>query len=151
ERMKVQFHNEQGDVEFSPTHARVYDKVRLDHTIFGDDFTSLHAMTSTALPKQTIPSPSMAHYRGGRSTIDPAVSPDPDRLWPDRAAAYQEEIRRLHELGCRYLQLDDTCFAYLNDPSERAQLAARGDDADHLHLEYIRHFNDSVAGRPADL
>src|SRR5690606_12560235 len=52
------------------------------------------------------------------------------------------------ELGCTYLQLDDTSLAYLNDPRERAQLEARGDDADHLHLRYIRTINGALARRP---
>jgi 5-methyltetrahydropteroyltriglutamate--homocysteine methyltransferase len=151
ERQEIRFHNEQGDVEFHPPHARVFERVHLDRTIFGDDFAALRSLTTTAVPKQTIPSPNMAHYRGGRATIDPAIYPDADEFWGDLAAAYREEIRGLYDLGCRYLQLDDTCFAYLNDPAEREKLSARGDDGEHLHLEYIRHFNDAVGGRPADL
>ena len=33
------------------------------------------------------------------------------------------EIARLGELGCRYLQLDDTSLAYLNDPKQREHVA----------------------------
>jgi 5-methyltetrahydropteroyltriglutamate--homocysteine methyltransferase len=119
-----------------------------EHTIFGDDFATLKGLATTAVPKQTIPSPSMVHYRGGRAVVDEDVYPDMEAFWADVAAAYAEEIRRLGELGCTYLQLDDTCFAYLNDPEQRRQLQARGDDAEHLHLEYIRHFNDAVRDRP---
>ena len=90
----------------------------------------------------------MVHYRGGRAVVNEEVYPDMEAFWNDVAAAYVEEIRRLGELGCTYLQLDDTCFAYLNDPEQRRQLAERGDDAEHLHLEYIRHFNDAVKDRP---
>ena len=68
------------------------------------------------MPKLTIPSPSMVHYRGGRTAIDESVYPDLDAFWADLTAAYREEVRRLGELGCRYLQLDDTSLAYLNDP-----------------------------------
>ena len=68
------------------------------------------------LPKLTIPSPSMVHYRGGRAAIDETVYPDLDAFWADLTAAYRDEITRLGELGCRYLQLDDTSLAYLNDP-----------------------------------
>ncbi len=57
-------------------------------------------------------------------------------------------VRRLAELGCRYLQLDDTSLAYLNDPAQRAEIAQRGEDADHLHLRYIRQVNNAIAGRP---
>jgi 5-methyltetrahydropteroyltriglutamate--homocysteine methyltransferase len=151
EPMRVQFRNEQGTVEFAPAATRVAEKVRLDHTIFGKDFRALAEMTTTTLPKLTIPSPSMVHYRGGRTSVDETVYPELEDFWTDVTAAYREEIHRLYDLGCRYLQLDDTCFAYLNDPRQRANLAARGDDADHLHLQYIRYFNDAVRDRPADL
>ena len=52
------------------------------------------------------------------------------------------------ELGCTYLQFDDTSLAYLNDPNQRAEMAAKGDDAEHLHESYIRHINEALARRP---
>ncbi len=52
------------------------------------------------------------------------------------------------ELGCTYLQFDDTCFAYLNDPRQRAALDERGEDGEHQHLRYIKQVNDSLANRP---
>jgi 5-methyltetrahydropteroyltriglutamate--homocysteine methyltransferase len=149
--MHVQFRNRDGTVEFNPSIARVTGKVRLERTIFGDDFRALASMVTTALPKQTIPSPSMLHYRGGRTAIDETVYPQLDAFWADAVGAYRDELAGLYGLGCRYLQLDDTCFAYLNDPQQRTQLAERGEDAEHLHLHYIRTFNDAVRDRPADM
>jgi 5-methyltetrahydropteroyltriglutamate--homocysteine methyltransferase len=90
----------------------------------------------------------MVHYRGGPAAIDPAVYPDIEEFWSDLAATYAEEVRRLASLGCTYLQLDDTSLAYLNDPAQRTEIAARGEDADHLHLRYIRQVNAAIAGRP---
>ena len=52
------------------------------------------------MPKLTIPSPSMVHYRGGAAAIDPTVYPDVEEFWNDLSAAYAEELRRLGELGC---------------------------------------------------
>jgi 5-methyltetrahydropteroyltriglutamate--homocysteine methyltransferase len=146
--LEVQFHNEAGDVTFAPTLHRVYGKVHLEDTIFGDDFTALKGMVQRGIPKLTIPSPSMIHYRGGAAVIDRDVYPDLEEFWDDLTAAYREEIRRLWDLGCTYLQLDDTSLAYLNDPSQRAEMAARGDDAEHLHERYIRNMNAALAGRP---
>jgi 5-methyltetrahydropteroyltriglutamate--homocysteine methyltransferase len=60
-------------------------------------------------------------------------------------------VAALAGLGCTYLQFDDTSLAYLNDPAQRAQIAARGEDADHLHLRYIRQVNDALAGKPAGM
>jgi 5-methyltetrahydropteroyltriglutamate--homocysteine methyltransferase len=148
ERMKVQFRNESGTIEYSPPKIRVAEKVRLERTIFGDDFETLVSFATTGTPKLTIPSPSMVHYRGGRATIDSDVYSDMDSFWADVSAAYAEEIRRLGELGCTYLQLDDTSLAYLNDPNQREELARRGEDAEHQHLRYIRQINEALAGKP---
>jgi 5-methyltetrahydropteroyltriglutamate--homocysteine methyltransferase len=106
---------------------------------------------TTAVPKQTIPSPNMVHYRGGPAMIDPAVYPDVEEFWTDLAAAYADEVARLAALGCTYLQFDDTSLAYLNDPVQRAEIAARGDDAEHLHLRYIKQVNAALAGKPAGM
>ena len=105
-------------------------------------------MSEGQTPKLTIPSPSMVHYRGGRAAIDQAVYPELDEFWADLTAAYAEQVRRLGELGCTYLQLDDTSLAYLNDPQQRAMVAAQGGDAEHQHELYIRNINAALAGRP---
>src|SRR5204863_4806444 len=44
-----------------------------------------------------------------------------------------------------------TSLAYLNDPRQRAILTARGDDAEHQHLRYIKQINAALAGRPSGL
>ena len=93
----------------------------------------------------------MVHYRGGRAALDPAVYPDIEQFWDDLSAAYAEQVAGVAELGGTYLQFDDTSLAYLNDPAQRAQLAGRGDDAEHQHLRYIRQINAALAGRPEGL
>src|SRR4030095_14191099 len=67
------------------------------------------------------------------------------------ATAYADEVARLGELGCTYLQFDDTSLAYLNDPRQRAMIARRGDDAEHLHLRYIRQINQALPHKPAGM
>jgi 5-methyltetrahydropteroyltriglutamate--homocysteine methyltransferase len=153
ENLTVKFYNERGELEFTSAALKVHDKVRLEHTIFGDHFQVLKALTDETgvTPKLTIPSPSMVHYRGGPAALDPNVYADIDEFWNDLSAAYAEEVRRLGELGCRYLQFDDTSLAYLNDPRQREQIAKRGDDADHLHLRYIRQINQALAAKPAGM
>jgi 5-methyltetrahydropteroyltriglutamate--homocysteine methyltransferase len=93
----------------------------------------------------------MVHYRIGRPGVDEAVYPEMSEFWSDLAAAYSDEIRGLAALGCTYLQLDDTCFAYLNDAAQRKMIEDRGEDADNMHLTYIAAMNDALAGRPADM
>ena len=147
--LKVEFRNADGTMEFTPPSMRISSPVRLDHTIFADAFGFLTEQVGSGItPKLTIPSPSMVHYRGGRASIDEAVYPDIEEFWADLTAAYAEQVRRLGEVGCRYLQLDDTSLAYLNDPRQREHAAAIGGDPEHQHEAYIRHINEALAGRP---
>ena len=148
DKVKVSFHNEQGDIEFMAAALQVDGKVGVSETIFGDAFTFLSDQVTAGVPKLTIPSPSMVHYRGGRAAIDESVYPDLDSFWSDLTAAYRDEVARLGELGCTYLQLDDTSLAYLNDPEQRRYMASIGGDPDAQHVEYIRHINEAIAGRP---
>jgi methionine synthase II (cobalamin-independent) len=146
--IKVKFHNEKGDIEFTPAALHVDGKLGVTHTIFGDAFEFLQRTVASNVPKLTIPSPSMVHYRGGRAAIDPRVYPDMDSFWRDLVAAYREEVRRLGELGCTYLQFDDTSLAYMNDPHQRDYIASIGGDPERQHLDYIQHINEALAERP---
>jgi methionine synthase II (cobalamin-independent) len=149
--IRVAFHNEQKQYEWAPPSAHVVGPLTLTHTIFGEAFGFLAGTVTTAVPKLTIPSPSMVHYRGGRSAIDESVYPDLGQFWADLADAYAQQVRRLYDLGCRYLQLDDTSLAYMNDPSQRKHVADIGGDPEHQHEHYIANINRVLAGRPADL
>jgi 5-methyltetrahydropteroyltriglutamate--homocysteine methyltransferase len=151
--LKVQFRNEQGTVEWTPAALHVSEKIHLDHTIFADAFQFLQgAVSAEQTPKLTIPSPNMVHYRGGRAAVDETVYPDMEEFWVDLCATYAQELRALGELGCRYLQFDDTSLAYLNDPRQREQIAQRGArDVEHLHEQYVRNINRGLEGRPPDM
>jgi 5-methyltetrahydropteroyltriglutamate--homocysteine methyltransferase len=150
EHLKVQFRNPTGTIEFTSAALRIDGKVRLEQTIFGEDFQYLKPLADQAgaTAKLTIPSPNMVHYRGGQAAIDRDVYPDLEQFWNDLGDAYAEQVRRIGELGCTYLQFDDTSLAYLNDPAQRAMVAQRGDDAEHLHLRYIQQINRALQGRP---
>jgi 5-methyltetrahydropteroyltriglutamate--homocysteine methyltransferase len=146
--MKIKFHNEQGDIEFTPAALHVDGKLGVSETIFGDALSFLQSAVTKNVPKLTIPSPSMVHYRGGKAAIDPRVYPDLDSFWADLVLAYRDEVRRLGELGCTYLQLDDTSLAYMNDPHQREYIGSIGGDPEHQHLDYIRHINEALSERP---
>ena len=149
-RFVSHFKNEQGGLEFTPAGSRVTGRLGIERTIFGDAFAFLRDAVGPGggTPKLTIPSPSMVHYRGGRAAVDETVYPDMAAFWSDLAEAYREEVTRLAALGCTYLQLDDTSLAYLNDPAQRAELAARGDDAEHQHETYIATINQALRDKP---
>jgi 5-methyltetrahydropteroyltriglutamate--homocysteine methyltransferase len=147
-----QFRNAGGTIEFTPPAIRVNRRVTMDKTIFGEDFSFLQSIAGESVPKLTIPAPSMVHYRSGvRAVVDESIYPDVEEFWSDVSAAYAEEVRRLADQGCRYLQIDDISLAYLNDPAQRAYISARGEDADHMHLRYISLINGAVAARPAGM
>src|SRR6202043_3711413 len=120
--------------------------------IFGEDFAYLKSVApSGTIPKLTIPSPSMLHYRGGRAAIDQTAYPEMDAFWHDLAAVYAKEIAGLAALGCTYLQLDDTSLAYLNDPAQRAYVDSIGGDGANQHRINIRLINQALANRPAGM
>ena len=148
----VRFHNDEQEFEYRPPAMHVDGRVGLPHTIFADAFTFLRDHVDAGVtPKLTIPSPSMVHYRGGNSSIDSSVYPDLDQFWSDLTSAYHQELDGVYALGCRYLQLDDTSLAYVNDPAQRRHIAEIGGDPDHLHEQYIANINRAIADRPDDL
>jgi 5-methyltetrahydropteroyltriglutamate--homocysteine methyltransferase len=100
--------------------------------------------------KMTIPSPSVLHFRVGTNALKP-IYPDIDQFFDDAATTYGEAIRAFYDAGCRYLQLDDTVWAYLCSEEQRAHATARGDDVGRLPERYARTINAAIAGRPADL
>jgi 5-methyltetrahydropteroyltriglutamate--homocysteine methyltransferase len=151
EQITVRFRNARGELQFTSAALKIDGPVRLDRPIFADDFEFLRSVVTTATPKLTIPSPSMVHYRGGPAAIDRSVYPDEDEFWADLSAAYAREVRQMAARGCTYLQLDDTSLAYLNDPSQRAELAAKGGDPEHQHERYVRQINAALADRPDGL
>jgi 5-methyltetrahydropteroyltriglutamate--homocysteine methyltransferase len=151
EQIAVHFRNARGDLDFTSAALKIDGRIGLDGAIFGRDFEFLASVVTTATPKLTIPSPSMVHYRGGPAAIDRAVYPDEDEFWADLSAAYAKQVKEIAALGCTYLQLDDTSLAYLNDPEQRDQLAAKGGDALHQHERYIRQINAALADRPEGL
>jgi len=104
------------------------------------------------MPKQTIPSPTILHFRGGRAAISREAYPEMDGFFADLARVYSEEIADLAAAGCRYLQIDETNFAYLCDPELREQVRTNiGEDPDALPLTYARLINRAIAQRPADM
>ncbi len=125
--------------------TEVTGKVHLAETIFADHFGFLASAVTTAVPKLTIPSPSMAHFRADISASGYA---DRDEFRADLASAYAAEIAALAGLGCTYLQLDDTLFAFLNDPAWREMATGFGVDPEHQHEVNLGVVNQALAGRP---
>ena len=127
---------------------RVVDGVDFGRHPMLQHFRFLRDKVDQALPKMTIPSPSMLHFRG---QIDRTVYPDLELFFSDLGHAYRKAIQAFYDLGCRYLQLDDTSWAYFCSKEQRAELEARGWDLDEVKRLYARTINQALEGRPDDL
>jgi len=115
-----------------------------------EDFRFLREITNVT-PKITIPAPSVLHYRGGRTAISKDVYPDMDAFYSDTAEAYKKIIHALYEAGCRYLQFDDTVWAYLCSETERQAARERGDDPEPLPEIYAEMINQALEAKPDDM
>jgi 5-methyltetrahydropteroyltriglutamate--homocysteine methyltransferase len=116
-----------------------------------EDFRFLKSVAGDAVPKMTIPSPSVLHFRGGRKAIDPKVYPHLDSYFDDLAQTYRDAIKAFYDAGCRYLQLDDTVWAYLCSDDQKRQIRERGEDPELLARTYAEVLNKAIAGKPDDL
>lgn len=121
-----------------------------DHPML-DDFRYLQSVAGDAIPKMTIPSPSVLHFRGGRKMIDANIYPDLAEYFDDLAQTYKDAIKAFYDAGCRYLQLDDTVWAYLCSEDQKKQIRERGDDPEALARTYARVLNKALEGKPDDL
>jgi 5-methyltetrahydropteroyltriglutamate--homocysteine methyltransferase len=102
-------------------------------------------------PKMTIPSPSVLHFRGGRDAISRDVYPDMDAFYADTAEAYAQAVRAFYDAGCRYLQFDDTVWAYLCSEKELQAVRDRGEDPDALKAAYAGMIAHALKAKPADM
>lgn len=115
-----------GKVAFNPDHP------------FFESFQFLQSITPDGItPKQIIPSPTML-FRDNRSDNWPKFYDTWDQYLADVAKAYHETILHFYELGARYIQLDDTTWAFLI-----SKLHETADDPD-AHAKYIKLAEDSV-------
>jgi 5-methyltetrahydropteroyltriglutamate--homocysteine methyltransferase len=141
---KIQF---QGNVPL-PHALRVTGPIAWKQPVMIDHFQFLAQHVRTAIPKQTIPSPSVVHFRGGRGAIDRKAYPDLDRFFADLGEAYRQAVAAFGAAGCRYLQLDEVYIAYLCDPAQIEGLKARGEHVENLLDTYARLINHAISGKP---
>jgi 5-methyltetrahydropteroyltriglutamate--homocysteine methyltransferase len=134
---------------FEPRSYAITGKLRHGRPIEVASFAFLKAAT-TRVPKVTMASPTML-LRAGRDKVSREAYPDLDALYADIAAVYQAEIALLAEAGCTYVQLDDTNFAYLCDPTLRARRQLGQGNLDEIAQRYAKLINAAIASRPAGM
>ncbi|AYA77935.1 5-methyltetrahydropteroyltriglutamate--homocysteine methyltransferase [Bacillus sp. Y1] len=140
----IQFHQKQTKSRA----IKVTSKLDFENHPMLADYQYLHQVAGDHTAKFTIPSPSMLHFRG---EVDSSVYPDEEEFFTDLAVAYKKGILAFYDAGCRYLQLDDTSWAYLCSEEQKEQLRAKGLNPDYLIKMYLQTLNTAVADRPEDL
>jgi 5-methyltetrahydropteroyltriglutamate--homocysteine methyltransferase len=137
-------------VQTRPLSIQVTGKIDFsDHPML-EHFRFLKAHTKVT-PKMTIPSPTVMHFRLEPNAVAKDAYPSRDAIFDDLAVAYQKAVRAFYDAGCRYLQFDDTAWAYLCSDAELQKARNRGLDVDHLQETYARTINKALEARPADM
>jgi 5-methyltetrahydropteroyltriglutamate--homocysteine methyltransferase len=137
-------------VQTKPLGVRVTGKIGFSEHPMLEHFKFLKAHASV-MPKMTIPSPNVLHFRLEPSAVARAAYPDRDAIFDDLAAAYRKAVQAFYDAGCRYLQFDDTAWAYLCSDVEMKKARDRGINTDRLPDSYASVINKSLAGKPADM
>ena len=138
-------------IQTKPRKVRVTDRLKFGNHPMLEHFKFLNQLDHGACAKMTIPSPSVLHFRGGRSAISEQAYPDMKLFFDDLVQVYRDALAAFYAAGCRYLQLDDTVWAYLCSETQKEQARARGEDPDTLAHTYADVLNRVLAGKPADL
>ena len=142
----IQFHG----VQTKSERIVVTGKVAFDQHVMLEHFRFLHGVAGVTA-KMTIPSPSVLHFRGGRASISKDIYPDLDEFFADTAEAYRQAVQAFYAAGCRYLQFDDTVWAYLCSVKERQAARDRGDDPAPLPRMYADMINHALRDKPQDM
>jgi len=142
----IQFHG----VQTKAQSIRITGKIGFSNHPMLEHFKFLKAHTRV-VPKMTIPSPSVLHFRLEPGAVDKGAYAHRDAIFDDVAAAYQKAVRAFYDAGCRYLQFDDTAWAYLCSQEELKKAKDRGLDVDHLQQTYTKTINKALEAKPADM
>jgi 5-methyltetrahydropteroyltriglutamate--homocysteine methyltransferase len=113
-----------------------------------EHFRFLKAHTKV-VPKMTIPSPNVLHFRIG--SVNKSLYPDRAALFDGMAQAYAQAVKAFYDAGCRYLQFDDTAWAYLCSKDEIEKAKQRGTEIEGLQEAYADMINASLKDKPADM
>jgi len=118
-----------------------------DHPML-EHFRFLQARTRT-VPKMTTPSPSVLYFRVG--SVNAKLYPNRDALFEGMAEAYRQAVKAFYAAGCRYLQFDDTAWAYLCSKEEVEKAKSRGTDVRDLAGAYARMIGRVLEAKPDDM
>jgi 5-methyltetrahydropteroyltriglutamate--homocysteine methyltransferase len=133
-----------------PHVIHIKDKIGFSNHPMLEHFKFLKAHTKVT-PKMTIPSPAVMHFRLEPDAVEKSAYGSRDHIFDDLGAAYQKAVKAFYDAGCRYLQFDDTAWAYLCSQEELKKARQRGLDVDHLQESYTKCINKALEAKPADM
>jgi 5-methyltetrahydropteroyltriglutamate--homocysteine methyltransferase len=133
-----------------PHVLHIKDKIGFSNHPMIEHFKFLKAHTKVT-PKMTIPSPSVMHFRLDPDAVEKSAYSSRDDIFADLGKAYQKAVKAFYDAGCRYLQFDDTAWAYLCSQDQLKQARERGLDVDHLQDSYTKVINTALEAKPADM
>lgn len=103
-------------------------------------------------PKFSLPSPTVLDFRVEPANLVAAEYDSRDDYVDDLVQAYRDAIAAFYAEGARYLQLDDTAWAYLCSDTELERARTeRGIETDGLGERYASILNRVLADKPDDL
>jgi 5-methyltetrahydropteroyltriglutamate--homocysteine methyltransferase len=137
-------------VQTRPRTPRITGKLGFSTHPMLEHFKFLKAHTRVT-PKMCIPSPATLHFRLEPDAVKTKDYADRDAIFDDLAKTYRQAIRGFYDVGCRYVQFDDTAWAYLCSQAELKKARERGLNADRLQQDYARVINGALEGKPADM
>jgi 5-methyltetrahydropteroyltriglutamate--homocysteine methyltransferase len=137
-------------VQTRPRSIRVNSKIGFGAHPMLEHFKFLKAHTKVT-PKMCIPAPTVMHFRLEPGAVAKSAYPSNDAIFDDLAKTYRQAIKGFYDAGCRYLQFDDTAWAYLCSDAEMKKAKDRGINVDTLAADYTRLINESLKDKPADM
>ena len=136
----------------------VQTKAQAPHIVRPLGFPSDHPMLehfrflrahARAVPKMTIPSPNVLYFRA--ASVDRKLYPDRESLFAALVNTWRQAVKGFYDAGCRYLQFDDTAWAYLCSRDEVEQARQRGTDVRGLPQAFAGMVNEVLQAKPQDM
>jgi len=129
---------------------RVVGKLGFSHHPMLEHFKYLKTH-ARVMPKMTIPAPPVLHFRIPKDGISRSAYSDLDAFFEDLGQTYRKAVKAFYDAGCRYLQFDDTVWAYLCSQEELRKARERMTNVDALQSIYAQVIGSALQGKPADM
>lgn len=139
-------------IETRPGGIKIVDPISYnpDHPFFAS-FEYLQKIVPEGITaKQTIPSPTVFFPNEEAHILNEAYA-DLDNFYQDLVLTYQETIQHFYDLGCRYLQLDDTTWGMWASFAHEAHTTELAPSIAQQAQIAVKVINEIIAHKPAKM